>query len=257
MVKELTILKQKFYKCEGKESGSQQQCIENCTQDNIVICCVTKRYGRCWATVTPSKYLELLQKDYSFHEVIHAYPHKVYFDVDYNPDHVYTPEEQSDFHQHIMQLIDEIFPNNDSAISGSFTDDKLSLHIVLNNYLVKNQEQKDNLLSIVKHLKTQHESFDTLVYSKNKQFKSINQSKMNDSRVQNIITNPNQQKHLITAYFNTNTVEFPIISSLSEPIQQQIYIDDSHKKFQVTMLPKQSLTLWRALSPGRGSLGVY
>ena len=124
-----------------------------------------------------------------------TFPHKVYFDID----HKASPD--SEFLSKITNKIDELFPDADLAISGSITEDKTSYHIVANNYFVESFEDRTTLKAIVKHLNsTFDESFDCRVYSNNQNMKCPNQSKTNDDRCQEVITQDNLKKHLITCF---------------------------------------------------------
>ena len=90
-----------------------------------------------WTSTTPDNFLKLIQNNTGFYEVIYQYPHKLYFDIDKK-----GPIEQGYLNK-IMDKINDLFPNNDAAISGSIVEDKTSYHIILNNYLITNEKDRD------------------------------------------------------------------------------------------------------------------
>ena len=53
------------------------------TKENNVIRHQSKSKGKMWADVSNTQLLKLLEKDNSIYEVIHSFPHKVYFDIDF------------------------------------------------------------------------------------------------------------------------------------------------------------------------------
>jgi hypothetical protein len=118
-----------------KEGGAQDEVIKLKSDiNNIVLNRVYKKYAktaeiRMWASCEPLQLLEMIKSNYGLYEVIHQYPHKVYFDIDEQipAGGVATPLET-----HIEQ-INKLFPNSDYAVSGSITESKASYHIILNN----------------------------------------------------------------------------------------------------------------------------
>ena len=93
------------------------------------------------------------------------------------------------------------FPGAVMAISGSKTESKHSYHIVLTNYKIDNEEQREVLKWIVKEkLHPMNDAFDWKVYTSNRCMKCVNQSKHNDNRIQEIIENNDLQSHLISAF---------------------------------------------------------
>jgi hypothetical protein len=125
------------------------------------------------------------------------------------------------------------------AVSGSITIEKESYHIVLNNYIIKNIEDRDYIKNIVQYLNnTYDDSFDWKVYTNNRNMKAINQSKA-DGRVQNIIINDDPTKHLITCFFNNIFHELPKFDDINnEDLSLAIKIEKSKKIFDLASLPK-------------------
>ena len=59
-----------------------QMVIDSKPDNHNVIWSQSKKYGKMWANVSDTQILKLLEKDNSIYEVIHQYPHKLYFDID-------------------------------------------------------------------------------------------------------------------------------------------------------------------------------
>ena len=83
-----------------------------------------------WASATPEELLKVCNKDNGIYEVLSHFPQKVYFDID-------CKIKTTDFYIKIINKINELFPKNNMAVSGSVTDEKTSYHIILNSYLIK------------------------------------------------------------------------------------------------------------------------
>ena len=97
--------------------GAMAEIIKNKTPNNIVMYLHNSKLGRLWTSSTQDNLLNLIKKNIGIYEVITHYQHKVYFDID--KDEATTQE----YLNKIMDKINELFPNNDSAISGSITED--------------------------------------------------------------------------------------------------------------------------------------
>jgi hypothetical protein len=238
MTKNIKFLKLSFFKNCSVEGGALKEAIKHKQPNEIIIHSQTKKNGRCWTSTTPENLLQILHKNNGLYEVITTYPHKVYFDID-NDD-----KPDPTFKDKIIDKINELFPNPDIAISGSTTEDKTSYHIILNNYLIRNEKERDYIKSIVKYL-NQHidKSFDWKVYTNNRNMKIINQSK-DDGRVQEIIYNQDTKKHLICSFFNTEILELPkFIKPEEEQIKLIIDVDNAYKTFDLGQLPKFKLEL--------------
>ena len=237
MIKNVNFLKLNFYKNTSTEGGALKEAIKNKQPNDIIIHSQTKKNGRLWSSTTPDNLLKIINKNSGLYEVITTYPHKVYFDIDSDT------KPDPTFKDKIIDKITELFPNPDIAISGSITDDKTSYHIILNNYLIKTEKERDYIKSIVKYL-NQHidKSFDWKVYTNNRNMKIINQSK-DDGRVQEVIFNEDPKKHLICSFFSKNEIlELP---EFNKPEEEQIKliidIDNAYKTFDLGELPKFKL----------------
>jgi hypothetical protein len=202
-------------------SGAQQEAINSLPNQHVLIASQTQKEGRMWGHCSPEHLLKVLETNKGIFEILHSFPKKVYFDFD--------EKESPDFVSHIQltkQKILKYFPDADMAISGS-NEGKASLHIIVNNYLIKNIEEQDCMKLIAKEL-----GADIAVYTINRLMKSINQSKL-DGRVQSILETNDYKKHIITSFFDIS-LQFPYI----ERIQREVMIK---RPFNLSSLPKMVL----------------
>ena len=191
--------------------------IKNALKDEIIIHSQTQNKGRMWGSCQPKSLLTLLESNKGIYEVITSFPFKVYFDIDEK-----SVENFDEWFNQVKAIIDTYFPNSDMAISGSKTETKTSLHIILNNYLIHDETEREQMKQLVKYISNnQMKSFDWKVYTKNRNMKCINQSK-DDGRVQEIIDNPDFKKHVITAFFNKSCLPFP---KLPEAIETEVLVE--------------------------------
>jgi hypothetical protein len=203
----------KWLKNKTIEGGSLYEILKSKTADSIVVHLHNKEKGRMWSYIDKKDLLELVvKKNYGLYEVISSYPYKVYFDIDCEPEdlkkiEVNTPNKLL---ENIIKILNYFFPNAEFAISGVLTKIKYSYHIAISNYLITNNEERDEIKSLVTYFKEElNYPFDTKVYTQNRNFKCINQSKL-DGRVQEIIQNKDVKKHLITCFFNDLSNKLPI-----------------------------------------------
>jgi len=230
MVKQIKFLQSTFFKNDNGNGGAMLQAITTQPKDTILIHSLTKKHGRLWGYSTYSNFLDKIDNNYGLYEVIHSFPHKVYFDIDAQGDY-----ELQNFINNIKRIILRFFNDADMAISGSSVDGKTSLHIVINNYHIHNEDDRVYMKTLTKHIHdTYDDAFDWKVYTKNRFMKCINQSKL-DLRIQNIIEQPNYKKHIITAFFNSSTLPLP---KLPEPVMEKIHIAKSQNTFDLSSLPK-------------------
>lgn len=187
----------------ASENGGAQNKVLSEREPNQITIHSAAQYGRIWTNVTPIQLLTLIHHDINLMEVISLYPHKVYFDVDKKPDD--TPADV--YLSKILSSINNIFPDADIAVSGSITSEKLSYHICLHNYLIQDEVEKEKLKQIAGWLYDNvSEGFDKSVYSRNRNMKTLNQSKPPTPqkplrRVQRILQNSTTTKHFITCFF--------------------------------------------------------
>jgi len=181
-----------------KDGGAQDEAIKlKVSVDDVVLNHVSKKYAkaaekRMWTSCNSDALLLMINSNNGLYEVIHQFPHKVYFDID---EEIPAGGVATPLDEHISK-INALFPNSDFAVSGSITDAKASYHIVLNNYLINSVNDRNTIKIIVDGL-----GWDNKVYTKNRNMKLPNQSKP-DGRIQAIIRNDDIKKHIITAFFD-------------------------------------------------------
>jgi len=231
MVKTVNIWKTTFYKNDDNKGGAMDLAIKECPPNNIVIHSQTKKEGRMWGFTEPIKFLKLLEKNCGLYEVITQFPHKMYFDIDKDG------LQDSTYLEHIKAIITEYFPNAEMAISGSYTDKKTSFHIVLQNYVIHNEDERKHIKHLVKYMQTKDDGFDWKVYTKNRNMKCINQSK-EDGRIQTIFDNNDFKAHIITSFISNYSLPF---QPLPELVEEEIQIEKSKKTFDLGLLPKMVL----------------
>ena len=232
--KTITHLKINWLKNASENGGAMQLIINSKPENNNVIWSKTNKMGNMWADVNNDELLKLVEKDHSIYEVIHKFPHKVYFDID-------ADNKDYDIYEKLIPKIKELFIDADIAISGSKSDVRQSYHIVLNNYLINNEDERQTIKLLVKYLNINFDdSFDTKVYTKNRNMKCINQSK-EDGRTQSLILNEDIKKHLITTFIEPK-YKLPTFEIAQPEINLAIEIDKIKlNKFNVGDLPKLKL----------------
>lgn len=233
MVETITYLKQAWYKNTNDEGGAQNVAIENMLPNDICVLSHTQKNGRRWTSLSPEKLLNMLSKNYGLYEIITGYPHKLYFDVDWD-----LPEECSTPLLTIKDIILQFFPNAIMAVSGSETKERISYHVVVQNYTIGSIEEREKVKTIVKSMSEIHPAFDYKVYTNNRNMKCINQSKQ-DGRIQSIMENEDYKAHLITCFIP----EFsePIVNTIPSQFVEQFEINKSLQPFDITSLPKLKL----------------
>ena len=233
--KTITHLKINWLKNASADCGAMKLVIDSKSTNNVVWS-KTKKYGNMWADVSDNELIKLTTKDNSIYEVICSFPHKIYFDID-------GDNKDYDIYEKIVPKIDELFPDADMAVSGSKSDVRQSYHITLNNYLIKNENDRQSIKSLAKYLKLNFDDgFDDKVYTNNRNMKCINQSK-EDGRIQAIVLNKDVKKHFITTFIK-GKYELPKFEITQPEIKLAIDIDEvKSKKFNIGELPKLKLVL--------------
>lgn len=242
MVKQVTFKQHKnFFKNDSEECGAQSLVLKDRSKDDIVVKSWTQRNGQLWGFLLPEQLLNLCKKNNGMYEIISDFPHKVYFDIDMKVEKLYEKKEQLDCMNHMIDTVNIFFPDAHCAISGSYTDTKVSFHIILQNYMIYNLEDRETMKIITSHIKNDlNIPFDNAVYTKNRPFKCINQSKPHDTRIQSILLDDNWKNHLITCFFDKNTLPFPVFKNNPE-IEETLFIAHSKLPYNLTTLPKYNL----------------
>ena len=230
MVKSVKAMKLMWNKNDTGDGGAMAQSIKQAETDDVVVHTHTTKHGRMWTSVQPDMLLKLIQKNNGIYEVLYKFPHKVYFDID-------CDKKNETLLNTIKQHITEYFPNADMAISGSISDAKTSYHIILQNYMIHNEDDRLRLKAIVTYLnKNKNSCFDWKVYNKNRNMKCINQSKPN-KQIQSIIENDDYKAHCISCYIGDISLPMPI----NDTIEEEVLLIKSKKTFNLGLLPKLNL----------------
>ena len=212
--KAVTVFKLNWLKNISDVGGAMQMVIDSCASENVVIHSQTKKNGRMWADVNELELLNIIKKDNGIYEVLNKYPQKVHFDIDRDHKQTPTEAEKIEFDNKIIKSINLLFPNSDMAISGSIHEKKTSRHITLKKYKLENKADKETLKIIVKYLYLNCDnSFDTKIYTTNRNWKCTNQSK-DDGRVQEIILNDDIKKHLVGSFISYDALALPTFKNI-------------------------------------------
>ena len=223
-----------WYKNASESGGAMKKAIEMKRPGEVVILSETQKYGKMWSHCSPEKLCELIKKNSGIYEVIDAYPHKLYFDIDCK-----TPVVNEPILKNVLASIRTIWPNGDWGISGSIVDNvKESYHIVSDTYVIHNDTERDMVKSAVKYLQSKNDAFDWKVYTKNRNMKCINQSKA-DGRVQLPMSGFDYRRHLICSFIPDYCE--PIDCHFDEPLKEQIAIQQASGKINMARLPHLNL----------------
>ena len=85
------------------------------------------------------------------------------------------------------------------------------------------------------NLHEENKGFDTKVYTNNRNMKTINQSKQDDSRIQTIIEDDEPKNHLITCFMQPNVKSSSEITSNVKPQATEI---TQNKRINILALPE-------------------
>ena len=201
----------KICKCGDCCLAPQNVCIRNKTENTRIIKAIINEH-HCWSLIKEDKLIDLVQSHNSFFmEILNNYPKKVHFDID-----GFEPEKLN--LKLVKEIINEHFPDAKMAISGSETESKISYHVVLPEYILKNDEDMQKLKYLVKLISQKYDFFDSAVYTKNRAMKCINQSKPKGA-LQKIIEDKNKKNHFICSFFTGN--EKSINITIPEDLPQE------------------------------------
>ncbi|KAI9092848.1 hypothetical protein DFS34DRAFT_596416 [Phlyctochytrium arcticum] len=183
------------------KSGAQDYILQQLTPETYPVLSLTERRGRLWAAVTKEQLCGLLRWKAGVYEILVAdRKRKIYFDID----------KTNIALQDIKNVILQTFPNARMQISGRDG----SWRIILSNYYADSlQAMAPVVLFVQQHREL---GFDTTVYTKNRNFKCINQAKPNQPVQAYIEGDQNFSKHLIMHDFDDDAVniadmEFPLL----------------------------------------------
>lgn len=180
-------------KCKNNCNAPQKYCIREQQKDQKIIkYCYENRHG--WSLIKENELLNLVcSTNAYFMEILNTYPKKVYFDIDGK-----DPNKLS--LKMVKDIINKYFPDAKMSISGSETDEKKTYHIILPEIILENDEDMIKLKGLVKLVsENECEFFDWKVYTPNRAFKCINQSKPNKA-IQKIMEDDNEKNHFICSF---------------------------------------------------------
>lgn len=193
--------------------GAQDRVLADCPPEHRVIAFHTKKDGRGWSHCSVDTLLSMCSKNNGLYEVLHVYPKKVYFDVDFK-----TPPDdfdQSVFLKEIIEHIGTWMPGIQFAISGSVCPDKASFHFIAQNYIIHNPEDLIRMKKLAMGMSVRFPCIDWKVYTKNRLMKLPNQSKPSRP-IQTILNDSPIRSHFITAFFNGGEHSLPHFDMLNE-----------------------------------------
>ena len=217
-----------FLKNNSSECGALNEILRINKDNKNVIHMHNKKHGRAWGLCSEDKILKLVAKNSGIYEVITKYPFKIYFDIDKQG------KQDSSYLTEIKAIILKYFKDANLSISGSITDKKTSYHITLNNYLITNEEEKNSLKYLVKYFNTIEDGFDWKIYTKNRNMKAINQSKIG-RETQDIIEDTEIKNHLITFFLPTeyNKIKYEETNEI-----QEVKLMDTQNYLDLSTLPE-------------------
>lgn len=157
--------------------GSQVALIQTLPESHNLYMCMntTNKGARGWITLSKEDALKKLTKNNGMYEVIiHNKPRQVYFDCDFKG---------IDYIENFKALLILLMPDANLNISGSKQEFKNSYHIVIDNYYFQNIDLQKCIINFIKTSKIkgftlEEIGVDSAVYDRNRNFKCINQSKV-------------------------------------------------------------------------------
>ncbi|KAI9101377.1 hypothetical protein DFS34DRAFT_614262, partial [Phlyctochytrium arcticum] len=210
------------------KSGAQDYVLSLLTEDTYPILSYTNKYGRLWGAVSEQDLYTLVKRKSGLYEIlVPDRKQKVYFDVD---------KSQVSLDDVKNQIL-EVFPNAKMNISGR----PGSWHIILQNYFAKDLSGMKPVQMFAKLYS--HMGFDAGVYTKNRNFKCINQAKPNAPIQEYIEGSKILSKHLVMHDFDLDavdieTMEFPFDMPIAEvSTKDGIPVD----KFDLLSIPQGNL----------------
>ena len=185
-----------WVKSTSKDDKPQEQAFNNReNNDDLIVKSHSKKYGHIFANMGSDVLLGLINKNRGLYEIIEVDRRKkVYFDVD-NYDDIKNLDE-------IIAFINDFLPNADINISGSTSLNKISYHIIVNNYYIPEGQESLAKFKLFINSVSDDLYIDKKVYTKNRAMKCINQKKVGRNDTQEYISGSEDLKdHLITCFF--------------------------------------------------------
>ena len=238
---------------------AQEKVLTHRQAGNVIIARIFKQYAtkpefRTWGQCSPNTLLSLIKTNKSIYEIIPdgVYPYKPYFDID-EPYITGGSLDIKDYLPQYLNKLNTIFKEADIAVCGNISTKKISFHIVIHNYLIRNADEKQQLVHIANFM-----GVDIAVYSKNRLMKLLNQAKPppDDLRTQRAIIGDDPRKHIITAFFSPDARHMPnwqrniertICNSNEAPevveLKLKLYGRTLSKPFDLAEMPKRVIKL--------------
>ncbi|KAJ3002478.1 hypothetical protein HKX48_002307, partial [Thoreauomyces humboldtii] len=190
-LRSVKYLKINWFGCDNViKTGAQDHVLNNLLPDQYPVLSQTKKHGRLWAAVSAEEFLRILKTNHGLYEILPAeWPRKVYFDIDKT---TLTLIE-------VKEIISAMLPAAEFHVSGRDG----SWHIIVGNYYAKNLEAMLPIKLFA--LENKDAGFDPIVYSKNRNFKCINQSKIGQPVQEYIEGSDSIADHLILHNLNLET----------------------------------------------------
>lgn len=213
------------------EGGAQAHVIKSSKSDEIVIHSHYKKTGRMWTSIVPEDLENLTKTNKGLYEVIQAsQKRKVYFDIDGTQHDLKT----------IQTTIEQQFPGARFQVSGNETDGNKSWHIILSNYYFQNQEAQGVLVAWI-HTLDPSLQIDKVVYSRNRNFKCINQSKINKLSQDYIMGSEKRRFHFVLTGFDDDAQDASALDWNKPIILKQLELNKKTHFIDILDVPEMNL----------------
>ncbi|NQY07843.1 MAG: hypothetical protein HRT68_17000, partial [Flavobacteriaceae bacterium] len=170
------------------------------TEDHEILIHSKYKGAFLFSKTSRSNYMKLIKKNRSLFETIDENtPRRLYLDID---------GKNADVLDKAKEVLMKVLPKETRmAISGSVGEKRgkpyYSYHIVCPDIVFKDLEamKTSGFIQFIKSQKSEENGIDDCVYGRNQQFKSINQSKHKSNRVQNVMTETeDDESHMIQVF---------------------------------------------------------
>ena len=231
------------------EKGGAQTELNLIKKDHeILIVSETKKNGRLWSLVTGETLQKLVINNNGVYEIATSYPRKVYFDIDKKI--IEKPlDGGTAYLNDILGKLKTFFSFACFSVSGSCAqvdnNFKLSYHVIINNYIIRNRQENEILKTFVTYLnKNICEGFDINVYKdRGQNFKCINQAKR-DGREQKIIIDDHDKNHFITYGFNEYSYILPNFETIEiKELAEAMHDKKVLRRLDYGKLPQMTLKI--------------
>jgi hypothetical protein len=226
-----------------KPKGMLELLVDNKIPGNIILRVDNSKNRNRYTQVSIDELEKLVKTNSGLYEVI-QYPCHPYFDYDLKDVEAIKKTDTSKIVSKLTTFLSSHFPDAEFAVSGSFFPHRISLHITIKNYVVRNEFDILTLKSYVANvIKKIDDAFDKNVYTRNRCMKLVNQSKLDNTtklledRIQTILFDKNVKNHFINIV--GDSVNLKTIKHLESNVEVMI---DTKRKFNLTSLPKFTIS---------------